>query len=122
MVRGGVQRWWPARALSTFEERQMSPLVLARRFRKIHVLFFPAWHSFSWLSRLAKRLMTDQVEAVVFGVYLGSGAMLGCLAVRVEWFALSASCMSRGALGVALPLFRFSPGFPLINRAVRVIS
>jgi hypothetical protein len=62
--------------------------------------------------------MSDHVDATIFGVHLGSGAMLGCPAVCVEWFALPASCMSCGALGVALPLFRFSSGFPQISRAV----
>jgi hypothetical protein len=67
-------------------------------------------------------LMPDEVDTMVFGVHLGSGAMLGCPAVCVEWSALPVSCMSCGALGVALPLFRFSPGFPQINRAVRVFD
>jgi hypothetical protein len=67
-------------------------------------------------------LMSNQVDAMVFGVHLGSGAMLGCPAVCVEWFALPTSCMSCGALSVALPLFRFSPGFPQISRAVWVFD
>jgi hypothetical protein len=67
-------------------------------------------------------LMSDQVDVTVFGVHIGSGAMLGCPAVCVEWFALSASCMSYGVLGVDLPLFRFLPGFPQISRAVWVFD
>jgi hypothetical protein len=57
-------------------------------------------------------LMTNHINAMVFSVHLGSGTILGCSAMCVKWFALMVSCMVYGALGVALPLFRFSPSFP----------
>jgi hypothetical protein len=76
--------------------------------------------SCSRVVEVSEMLMTDQVAETVFGAHLGSGATLGCLTMCVEWFALPASCMSCGALGVSLPLFRFLPSFPQINRAVRV--
>jgi hypothetical protein len=55
--------------------------------------------------------MADQFDAAVFGVHLGSGVarVPGCVC-RV--FRLPAFLYVFGALGVALPLLGFSPGFP----------
>jgi hypothetical protein len=52
---------------------------------------------------LVKMLMTDQADAAVFDMHLGSGAALGRLVVCVEWFALP----MYGALCVTLLLLKF---------------
>jgi hypothetical protein len=60
----------------------MIPLVFFHGFKVAHVLFFMGMGSSLASLSLAKMFMTDQVDAKVFGVHLGS-IVLGCLAMCI---------------------------------------
>ena len=81
-------------------------------------LLFRACRSSLALTRLAKGLMVDQLDATVF---VAQEQGLDCPAVGVLCSALLASCMFCGAR-CGFVVVQVFTRFPLINRAVRILS